>query len=1380
MNNSAKQEDIIHWHKDMNNLISIVTETKLKGKVCPWIATKFNGVQVFTSGQDSGNLGSGVAIVVNDSLVHHVYKVSEVPSRLFSIKMLFKNKLLVLILGLYAGASLVTRFSQASKVNSLKAGAVNESSFVVLGGDFNKDGSRRCASFKKCLNLGLVNSLMGNLLVKCPIWKNSRDILDISEYFDTDHQAVCVSVGLGRQIGIDGSLTLGDNFRSVTLANAAMFSDKFATTVRFSDLDEMWDVICEVMMLSADGIFKKKWFKDFDRPFSKEFSKFHKLELLVSKVFKVSRKGDIVGFFSFMDCWASLDSVKALVIRDMMNSSMDSDHVLSALSSAWKSYRAFKLVESQIAKEANIRSAINKRMESFEVDKSHTIRSVLERPFRKVVLDHLVVDSELVLEPDQVKSKVDVIIEEWTRKHQVSLEYVFDKAFLGVICPIGFDELFGVKHCNRSVLEMLLVLLNSCLAGESGVLINTRPIALIETAHKILFKVLSDRISAAYSTFNVLRRDNFSGLKGTTTQSPIFVIGLVIKDALEKDCELWLVLQDMKKAYDSVGWEHLEKSLVRIKMCSKFIRFFGSIHKGRTNQVMTDFGEVFSPLLWHIFYDLLLCEAEHSSFFATGAFVDNTIWIGNSQAAIQHILNVASEFFRINDISINNTKTVAIFINNRVSNPSLSISGSPISVAKKEKSHWYLGIFLSTKGLLKPSLAKTHLDVRFFVNLILRKAISDKQFLYLVLAVLQPIISYRTQFSFIPVGVCAKWDALVRKGLKLKFGFLLDFPSDTLHHPSFYGLKSFSQVQSECKVASLVSFVNSGGILDCLFSHQSHDLQVRCWRSIHPLNSPVRVNISTSNNFLAGLVCILLDCNLSLGESFVSFFWSSGSVPMSTVLNQLHDHHGVILDWYIFKHWKRLDPHGPVLEWFRLATAFLNGASLPSNNWFVSDGAVHRDIFGSADYASVCGHLSQVVSSSLSVYTDRSLGSLGTAKCRAGTTVFFEDIGLGLEVGVSGLMSFTLVELQAIALAMECVPSSCSVHMFSDSQSALSACESELNLVCPDFHNQCWVKHRHIANVICSKNLRVHWHKIKGYSGVSSNEHADEIAGIASLSSWHLRPHLDEHFLVANGGVVWGNLKHFVFGSGAKFLRNDLPFNVDWFHSSLVWHPDLHIATGPTSRPSANARTYFMKALHHWLPVAVRKRLYNKCYLSVLCLYCGNVESSDHVFFCKVDDSAHSRILDFHVASWKALTGLSLFSSVVIQLLSSCAFDFPVFMALCKGFVFNDWFCEAVSVFRDPEIAELEMVKFVHSLSLAFRDGVWMVCAKHHAYIKKAKLIPLDGSTPVSVSGLVSGFFAGVVKLLGITEAVGVHFGFRKPCLFFSGIGSSVSVHISV
>ncbi|KAG9293291.1 hypothetical protein G9A89_007537 [Geosiphon pyriformis] len=82
---------------------------------------------------------------------------------------------------------------------------------------------------------------------------------------------------------------------------------------------------------------------------------------------------------------------------------------------------------------------------------------------------------------------------------------------------------------------------------------------------------------------------------------------------------------------------------------------------------------------------------------------------------------------------------------------------------------------------------------------------------------------------------------------------------------------------------------------------------------------------------------------------------------------------------------------------------------------------------------------------------DRSLRGLEDVDMRADTVVFFEDISLGLGVKISGLMSSTFAELQAIALAFECVSASSSVSVFMNSQAALNACKSELGLVCLDF-----------------------------------------------------------------------------------------------------------------------------------------------------------------------------------------------------------------------------------------------------------------------------------------------------------------------------------------
>ncbi|KAG9288571.1 hypothetical protein G9A89_008443 [Geosiphon pyriformis] len=370
----------------------------------------------------------------------------------------------------------------------------------------------------------------------------------------------------------------------------------------------------------------------------------------------------------------------------------------------------------------------------------------------------------------------------------------------------------------------------------------------------------------------------------------------------------------------------------------------------------------------------------------------------------------------------------------------------------------------------------------------------------------------------------------------------------------------------------------------------------------------------------------------------------------------------------------------------------------------------------------------EIGADSLSVYTNGFLSNLGSVGCRAGAATFFEDIYLGLSIGVLGLMLFTLVELQAIALALECVSLLCSVDLFLDSQSALNACRSELGLACFNYYNQCWIKCCHITNVICNKNLRVSWHKVKSHSGVSENEQADAIAGDTSLSNWYLLPCLNECFIMANGSKV---------GSDSRFLASGLLSKVDWLRSSLVWQPDLHMSAGFTSRLSANTCTYFMKALHYQLPVIMWKCLYNRSYPSVLCLYYNDLEVPNHVFSCKIDDSVQYQLLEFH-------------------LLTLCSSDSFLSIVLYKDFVFKDWFCKVVTIFHNPKIASLEIVKFVPSFSLAFRSNVWLICAKHCAYMEKNGLILLNGSVFVLVSGLVSELSAGVVKLLGIADAFGV------------------------
>ncbi|KAG9306832.1 hypothetical protein G9A89_005733 [Geosiphon pyriformis] len=1313
MNNSMKQNDIIHWHKETNNLISIVTETKLKGKIRLWIINKFDSIWVFTFGLNSGHVGSGVAIVMDISLVRHVCKVSEVPGWLLSIKLLFKNKLSVSILGLYAGAFSMVWFSQTGKVNSLIAKTVNEFFFIVLSGDFNKNGLHKNASFKRCLDLGLVNSLgvkktidfvlvlsnLVNAIVNC-------NVVNMSEHFNIDYWVVFVSMGLGSLLdtqlnsfyrqtnrncwkfdfrGADDSKW--KSFKDATSANAEMFANEFTAT-----------------------IFRKKWFKNFDGVFTKDSSRFYRLELLAFKLVKTSYLVSSVEFALLLDMWYGLNANSALVVKSLFLSGSNFNTIHLALAKVRKSYHSFKLLKFRCAEEACIKATINKKMESFESDKSHTIRSVLECSFCKVVLDHLVVDNELVLEPSLVKSK-----------------YVFDSVFFDMMCSVSVDELLS-KHCDKSILDMLLVLLNSCLIHES-----------------ILSKILLDRISLACSIFDVLCGDNFSVLRSMTMQSLIFAIGSVVEDTLKKDCKLWLVLQNI---------------LVRIKMYSRFIRFFGNIHNDCINRVITDFGltngyrvhnsldqrEMFSPLFWCIFYDPLLCEvkkqadecryrlnsyfisrcgcaeswAGFSFFFTVDVFINNTIWVGSSQNTTQHILNIASEFFDINNISINNDKTVVILINCKIVDSFLLISGSPISIAKREELHYYLEIYLSTESLFKPNLAKAHSDVWFFANLVLKKTVSNKQFSYLVLVVLFSIIDYRTQFSYVPVSACKKWDTLICKDLKSKFGLPCNFSSDAIHHLFLYGLKTFEQIQAENKLALVISFTNSVGILGHLFSHWLHDFQY-----------PVHVKVNFLNNFLAGMVRIFSESNLSLGGSLINAFCHWSGTLMSSILGES--------------------------TYFKcLSVQFLGGASSLSVYFSSLDNDNFSNILHSCGFSAISANLLCSDVGHLSVYMNGSLSGLGSVNIKAGAAVFFEDIGMSLGMGVSGLMSFTLTELQAIALALKCVLSSHSINLFSNSQAALDACKSELDLVGLDFRYWCWIEYCHIVNVICSKNLNVNWYKIKGHLGVLGNKHANELARAVALSSWALPHSINECYFRSVYHTHW----EISFGSWV--IVDSLYADIDWFRFLLVWHSNSHMTAGFTSKWTAGFQTYFMKALHFWLSVAMHKWLYDKSYLSIVCLFYGNVKVSDHVFSCLFDANDCCSF------------------SVVLQLLLTCLFDILVNTALYKGFIFKNWFCESVSVFKDSKVVSQNIVAFLHEFNHLFWEDIWLVHAKHCVFIEKNKLIPCNGSVSISISGLLSVLSVSVIRLLGIAKTIGVGFSFHKSCLFFSGIGNKVSVHISV
>ena len=119
-----------------------------------------------------------------------------------------------------------------------------------------------------------------------------------------------------------------------------------------------------------------------------------------------------------------------------------------------------------------------------------------------------------------------------------------------------------------------------------------------------------------------MKDNNFAALPGKSMIEPIHILNNIMENARENNKELWILLQDISKAYDRVNRKHLWMAICHIKLPEKFINIIENSLKNRLNRVITDVGltqeyrmengidqgEIMSPLLWIIYYDPLFTK----------------------------------------------------------------------------------------------------------------------------------------------------------------------------------------------------------------------------------------------------------------------------------------------------------------------------------------------------------------------------------------------------------------------------------------------------------------------------------------------------------------------------------------------------------------------------------------------------------------------------------------------------------------------------------------------------------------------------------------------------------------------------------------------------
>src|SRR5262249_46395548 len=114
---------------------------------------------------------------------------------------------------------------------------------------------------------------------------------------------------------------------------------------------------------------------------------------------------------------------------------------------------------------------------------------------------------------------------------------------------------------------------------------NTHPITLLETARKLMCRIMYKRLSSVLTEHNVMTGNNFAGLPGNSVDPPLTLFESILHDAKFNQKSLFVLQQDISKAFDSIDLRMLRLALARLRIPDRFINLILELFKDRYNTI---------------------------------------------------------------------------------------------------------------------------------------------------------------------------------------------------------------------------------------------------------------------------------------------------------------------------------------------------------------------------------------------------------------------------------------------------------------------------------------------------------------------------------------------------------------------------------------------------------------------------------------------------------------------------------------------------------------------------------------------------------------------------------------------------------------------------
>ncbi|GET66496.1 RNA-directed DNA polymerase from mobile element jockey-like isoform X1 [Rhizophagus irregularis DAOM 181602=DAOM 197198] len=510
-------------------------------------------------------------------------------------------------------------------------------------------------------------------------------------------------------------------------------------------------------------------------------------------------------------------------------------HSLKIISSA---LYGLLLLKEKDFQDSSIHAKLDDRDNNFETDISSFIDSALSRTRRHITLDRVFIDHpthpKLLTDPHDID---DAVIDHFQNSVPMKSSPPENISAL----PERWSSAYHpMDNLDPSIYNFLL-----------------DPPTLEECN---LVKLFYNRLASILASNEVLKGGNFAGLPGGSCRDPIVVLESIIHDAHVNKSPLWILSQDISKAFDSVDLKMLRFALERIKLPASAIKFILSLFMKRSNRIFTahgttpsyrvrigiDQGEVISPLLWVIYIDPLLTVLKNEMMdpytlhapslinplaqansgglrINNLVFMDDSTLISSSKSGMESMLSITEEFYQINNTSANHNKYVSITNSlppTSVLSPSpvvfdLQLSGLnkvpsisivPISM---NSSFRFLGVWFNVAGsrdFVKKQVAR---ECNSFATTVRPAKLSAKQIVYLHNTVLIPKLEYRMQVTHLSESECASATSSIRSLVKHKANFSRVLPDSILFLSQGLGLINLFFHQSQTHLTNLFLLANS-------------------------------------------------------------------------------------------------------------------------------------------------------------------------------------------------------------------------------------------------------------------------------------------------------------------------------------------------------------------------------------------------------------------------------------------------------------------------------------------------------------------------------------------------------------------------------------------